>query len=232
MQSQTSILLVAPPMHHPAFFPPAYCRTEAVLRQRGFEVYTFHGGADFTAYLLRPEVQEDLAARARGQVQKGRFAAADSATAILTATFTHEAQSRPDLIAASATLTDMQTEAFYDPLKAAAALQRIDRASTMVSLAYPPLVIDRRGFSHPALQDAADLLAWTADAERNPFLAYARHGCRPPVAPEQCDRIVLVVDTPGQFAGALTLAQVWGKRAPRAAITLLAGDERLRGIAE
>lgn len=224
----TTVLLVEPPMHHAAFFSPLYRRAAAELRRVCGRVQDFHCGSDFVAYLLRREVQDQLAARAQAQVEEGRFAAADSATALMAAAFT-QTRSRPDLFAESGRMpSDLQSDAFFDPFTAAMALHRIDQAFTLASLAYSPVVIDRRGFSHPGLQDESQLLHWLSDEARNPFLTYARRYCRPPVAPAQSDHVILVVESPGRLAGALTLARVWREQAPQTGLSLLAADDRLR----
>jgi GNAT superfamily N-acetyltransferase len=233
MSIPTSVLLVDPPMGHPAFFSAGYCRVSRVLHRMDIQVHDFHGGADFVAYLMRPKVQDALVALARRRVQQGRPANGDSAMATQTAAFTREPQAWQDLFKERAfTPAGLQTEGFFDPLTACLALHRIDQALTLISLAYHPALIDRRGFSHPDLRNETDVLEWVADEDRNPFLEYARRYCRPPVAPAQCEQAVMIVDSPGRLVGALTLARIWREQAPRCAITLLPTHEGLRAAAE
>jgi GNAT superfamily N-acetyltransferase len=233
MSIPTALLLVDPPMGHPAFFSTGYCRAVGVLRRMGVQVHDFHGGADFIAYIMRPEVRDDLVARARRQARQGHPAYADSATATPAAALTQEARVWQDLFKEYAfTPADMQTEAFFDPVTAAVALARIDQALALISLAYPPALIDRRGFIHPGLHNEADMSNWISDEDRNPFYDYARRYCRPPVAPAQCEQVVIVVDSPGRLAGALTLARIWREQAPQTAITLLFAHKGLRTVAQ
>lgn len=235
MQHKDEVLLVQPPVQHPALYAPAALRAEAALRGMGQSPVRFHAGADFAVnYLMALQVRRGLAERVRkhlrdGTYQRGpnrirqqgeRYAAGRDAVK----------ETPPD---ASAMLT-AEGAAVSDCtfLSMAQSIRRLDDALRLASLAYYPIRVDRRGLGHPDLDDVSALGAYLQDPDRNLFLEYTRHWCRPTVAVDACAAIVLVVATPGQLAGALTLARCWQEQRPTLPLAVHTPDERLQRVAD
>jgi GNAT superfamily N-acetyltransferase len=236
MQQAPVILLVQPPMHHPAFFSDAYRHAAGILEAMGFPCVIFHAGMDFVAdYLMAPEILETLADRVRRRMAEGHYVQADAQTARAAASLIDFPQSWADLFEAETMRycrTQLQSSVFFDPTAAGQALQLLDRVFALVSAAWFPAVLDRRGFSCRALQDEAAVARFARDALRNPFLAYARHHCRPPKRPGQCQRVLFIVDSAGQLPGMVTLAEAWRDDCPDLPVGVCAVEDGLQRIAE
>ncbi len=236
MQQAPVILLVQPPMHHPAFFSDAYRHAAGILKAMEFQCAIFHAGMDFVAeYLMAPEIIESLSDRVRRRMAEGHYVQADAGTVGVAASLIDTPQSRATLFEAEAVRrcrTQLQSSAFCDPTAAGQALQLLDRIFALVSAAFFPAVLDRRGFSCRALQDEVDVARFADDALRNPYSAYARRHCRPPKRPGQCRAVLFIVDSAGQLPGMVTLAKAWSADCPDLPVGVCALEDGLQRTAE
>lgn len=239
MPRSTDILLVQPPVQHPALFAPAVLLAAAALRKEGREPVLFHAGADFAVnYLMAAPVRAQLMQRVQERLQDGAFIGIDDDTLQKTQRYA-ECRDPLDALLVNAAPDALQKvmeavtfASCRDPLKLAQSMRCLDEALHLVSVAHFPAYLDRRGFSHPELDDESALEAWLGVPGKNPFLEYARHWCRPTVDIEQCEAVVLIVATSGQMAGALTLARCWKKRHPSLKLAICAIEERLQRVAK
>lgn len=234
MNTPAAILLVQPPMQHPAFFNVAYRHAAGALAGMNTRATLFHAGMDYvTGYLTAPGVLEKLAARVRLRMAQGHYAQADAAQVRLAASLTGEPHNWPHRFDSMRDCPALlRSDAFFDPPAAGRALQLLDQAFALVSAAYHPAVLDRRGFRHPDLKDAGGLRRFVGDADRNPFWTYAHNYCRPLPAEAQWDLVLFVLGAPGQLPGAATLADAWKRGSPRVPMAVVAANRRLRRSAE
>jgi GNAT superfamily N-acetyltransferase len=236
MQHAPLILLVQPPMHHPGYFSDAYRHAAGILEAMALPCAFFHAGMDFVFdYLMTPEIIETLSDRVRRRMAEGHYVQADAETAGVAASLIDTPQSWATLFEAEAVRrcrVQLQSSAFFDLTLSGQALQLLDRILALVSTAFFPAVLDRRGFSCGALQDEIDVARFVDDALRNPFLTYARHHCRPPKRPGQCERVLFIVDSAGQLPGMVTLARVWRNNCPELQVDVSAVEDDLQRAAE
>lgn len=239
MQRSTKILLVQPPVQHPALFAPALLRAAAALRREGRASVLFHAGADFALnYLMAAPVREQLMGRVQERLHNGEYKGL--ADEFLRRVEHYAGRRDPvDDVSASAARDSLRQKmaavtsaACGDPLQLVQSVRAFDEALRLVSIAYFPACLDRRGFSHPELDDESSMNACLRAPEKNPFLEYARHWCRPTVAVDQCEAAVLIAATPAQMVGAMTMAWCWKKRHPSIRIAICAVDGQQQNRSE
>lgn len=124
-----------------------------------------------------------------------------------------------------------EPELFLDPAKAAWALQQIDRTLAEFSTTIYPAHIDRRGFSCPGLDDAVELTRFVQDLNRNPFWDYANRHCPLPLTSDDCDLVLIALESHGQIASAATLAEAWQSQGLTSDIAACSIDPGLRQVA-
>ncbi len=234
MPRLTEILLVQPPVQHPALLTPAVLQAEAALRAEGRSPVLFHAGADFSVnYLMAVPVQAQLINRVRERLHKGQYhGLADDILQRAERYAERRDSVDPVPDPPEAWMAAVTSASCSDPLSFAQTIYRFDERLRLASVACFPTHLDRRGFSHPALDDESALVAYLEEPAQNPFLEYVRHWCRPPIAIEQCAAAVIIVSTAGQIAGALTMARSWKKRRPLLKLCICAVTERLQRSAE
>jgi GNAT superfamily N-acetyltransferase len=214
MSQSTEILLVQPPVQHPACFAYAVLKAAKALQAAGRDPVLFHAGADFAVnYLMADPVRARLIERVRERRRSGAYEGIED-RGPQWAVCLAEGHDPSDGILGADARALVDTAACNDPLRFAQTMRRLDEALRLASAAFLPARLDRRGFSHPGLDDPSDLADYLDDPGQNPILEYARHGCRPPVPIEACAGAVLIAATPGQLAGALTLGRCWQRRFP------------------
>jgi GNAT superfamily N-acetyltransferase len=221
------LLLVEPPVSHPAALSGA-CRTAALqLRQVGVRTELLHAGRDYLDYLLTPEILRNLSDRAHRRSTPGARDHDPHADVPAFETLNEKLLFDGQVYTPERLFSDD----LADPFTAVKILQRIDMTFALVTHAYAPAVVDRRSFGDPTLQRAVDLAEWLEDNARNPFREYALARCVTCDPPARCERIIFVIRTPGQIAGALSMAKVWHDRMPAAIMALCAADARQEAVA-
>jgi len=239
MQRSKKILLVQPPVQHPALFAPAVLRAAAALHREGSAFVLFHAGADFVLnYLTAASVLEQLMRRVQERLNNGEYNGL--AVEFRPQVDRYAGRDHPvdDVLVNAAgdslrqKIAAVTSAACGDPLQLAQSMRAFDEVLRLVSIAYFPVCLDRRGFSHPELDDASSMNADLRAPDKNPFLEYVRHWCRPTVAVEQCEAAVLVAATPGQMVGAMTMAWHWEQRYPSIKFAICAVEEQLQKKAE
>ena len=233
MQRSTDILLVQPPMQHPAVTAPAVLQAAAALRERGRDSILFHAGADFSVnYLMIDSVRGRLMKRVRERLQNGEYQWMDGDVLQRAQSYAeHPPLTGLGSIAAKEIVAAATSTACSDPRTTARSMHQVDEMLRLASVAYSPTRLDRRGFSHPGIDADAALQAYLENPEKNPFLEYANRWCRPTIAIEQCVAVVLIVSTEGQMAGALTLARCWKEKRSSLKLAICAVQEHLQRAA-
>ncbi len=225
MRPIRTVLLVQPPMQHPALFSPTYISAAASFqRLPDMRIRHLHAGNDFITYLARPQVRREFCSRIRQRLSSGEYGKARDASA-----------QKAEWLSSSRLdpwePLQLHAEAFFEPGSAGGLFEQIDQAFAVASCAFSPAFLDRRSFNFPGLDSAQALLRLADDADLNPFRDYALHHSSA-ASPEPCDLVLFAVDRPGQLPGALTLARAWRARQPDAALAVWASDERLQHLAE
>ena len=226
MRPIRTVLLVQPPMQHPALFSSTYIRAAASLQglPDDMRIRHLHAGSDFITYLARPQVRREFCSRIRRRLSNGEYGKARDAAA-------HKAELLSGSRLDPWEPLQLHSEAFFEPGSAGGLFEQIDRAFALASCAFYPASLDRRRFSCPGLDDASALLRLVDDSDLNPFRDYALHHSSA-AAHEVCDLVLFAVDRPGQLPGALTLARAWQAAHPDAALAVWAANEWLQHLAE
>ena len=234
---EADILLVQPPVHHPACYSTVLLRVAAVLQRDGHTIRRFHAGAGYFNYVVgNARVQADLQARVAERLQGGDDQEAEDRVR-------RKVQSRAaEICVAGLTFREdpaLLKESPADPdwadlSESVRRLDGLDKVLDLVSAACHPARIDRRGCVWPGLDDEQALAAYLDDSQHNPFFDYAGVAEVPDIASGRCAAVAIVVSAPGQMVGGLTLARRWQRRWPTVAITVCAArkdwgtaDERL-----
>ncbi|WP_054029938.1 GNAT family N-acetyltransferase [Desulfatitalea tepidiphila] len=222
---EADILLVQPPVHHPACYSTLLLRVAAVLQRDGHTIRRFHAGAGYFNYVVgNARVQADLQARVAERLQGGDDQGAEDgvrrkvlsrATEICVAGLTFRED--PALLQGSPDDPD-----WADLSESVRRLDGLDKVLDLVSVACHPARIDRRGCVWPGLDDEQALAAYLVDSQHNPFFDYAGEAEVPDIASGRCAAVAVMVSAPGQMVGALTLARRWQRRWPTVAIAVCA----------
>jgi len=232
---EADILLVQPPIHHPACYSTLLLRVAAAMQHDGHTIRRFHAGAGYFNYVVRnARVQADLQARVAERQQRGddqgaedqvwrkvQSRAAETCMAGLTfredAAVLQESPADPD---------------WADLSESVRRLDGLDKALDLVSAAYHPARIDRRGCVWPGLDDEQALVAYLDDSQHNPFFDYATEAEVPDIASGRCAAVAMMVSAPGQMVGALTLARRWQRRWPTVPMAVCVAREDWRSVVE
>lgn len=232
---EADILLVQPPIHHPACYSTLLLRVAAAMQHDGHTIRRFHAGAGYFNYVVRnARVQADLQARVAERQQRGddqgaedqvwrkvQSRAAETCMAGLTfredAAVLQESPADPD---------------WADLSESVRRLDGLDKALDLVSAAYHPARINRRGFARPGLDDEQALAAYLDDSQHNPFFDYATEAEVPDIASGRCAAVAMMVSAPGQMVGALTLARRWQRRWPTVPMAVCVAREDWRSVVE
>ncbi len=232
---ETDILLVQPPIHHPACYSTLLLRVAAVLQRDGHTIRRFHAGAGYFNYVVRnARVQADFQARVAERLRRGDDQGAEDRVRRKIQSHAAEPvragvtfQEDPALLEASPADPD-----WADLSESVRRLDGLDKVLDLVSAAFSPARIDRRGFAWPGLDDEHALAAYLDDSQHNPFFDYADEAEVPDIASDRCAAVAMMVSAPGQMVGALTLARGWQRRWPEVPMAVCVAREDWRSVAE
>jgi GNAT superfamily N-acetyltransferase len=111
---------------------------------------------------------------------------------------------------------------FFDPAAYVAARRVLEERLEVLSAEIAPGRYLWEGLEHPASQELEDSLALAA-AAGNPLAALAQRGLAPRVPEEQTSLTLLVLESPGQWLGALVMGR-WLKAHRQRSVVALVGD--------
>lgn len=225
-----NILLIQPPVHHPAFAPPKWLRIAEILASFSDRLSLFDAGLDFFKKVLG-----DPGRLHRMTVQAEKRFGAD-APVHLSEPLRQSVRDRGwtsskmmEMIdSMSGVLQRIRSDSLFKPVEVCRDMEFLDGALDLASLTWHPCRFHRDGFSHPGLNNVRDVIDLSHDQPSNPFWQYAHTLWQPFSESAVPDVAVICITSSGQALAAATLAFAWRRRWPDQCIRIVATE----GIAQ
>jgi GNAT superfamily N-acetyltransferase len=222
-----NILLIQPPVHHPAFAPPKWLRIAETVASFSDRLFLCDAGLDFFEKVLGDpgrlhrmaaqaekrfgaDAPEDLPEPLRHSVRDGGWTSSKTIEII---------DSMPGA------LRRIRSDSFYIPTILRRDMEFLDSALALASLAWYPCRFHRDGFSHRGLNSLQDVIDLSHDQRSNPFWQYANTLWQPFSESAAPDVALMCITSCGQVLAAATLAFAWRRRWPEQCIRIVATED-------